>query len=120
MPNVFQVSKTFRFEAAHSLPHLGPLHKCSRPHGHSYRVRFVCRGPLDARGFVCDYAEIKAAAGPVIDALDHQDLNDVLAMPTTAENLAYWLYDRVRRELPLLYRVDVFETATTCCSYPAR
>ena len=33
-----EVIKTFRFEAAHTLPHAPPGHKCRRMHGHSYRL----------------------------------------------------------------------------------
>ena len=112
----YTVSKDFRFEAAHSLPHLPEGHKCRRPHGHSYRVRIEVDGEPDERGFVIDYAEISAAVEPVIGQLDHQDLNEVLAEPTTAENLARWICER----LPIrVNRVSVFETPSTCATYHA-
>lgn len=114
------VSKDFSFEAAHALnPNLlGKDHKCCRPHGHSYRVRIHCTAhDLDFRGFVVDYAEIGAAAQPLIDRLDHQFLNDILPFHTTAEHIAEWLYDELIEKLPTLSRVDVFETAKTCCTY---
>ena len=51
-----QIRRTFRFEAAHVLPfHQG---KCSRMHGHSYRLDVAVRGPLQtdgpARGMIED------------------------------------------------------------------
>ena len=110
----FTVSKRFSFEAAHSLPHLPVGHKCRNVHGHSYVVELFCTGPLDERGFVVDYAEISEAMRPVLDQLDHQNLNDILPGPSTAENLGAWLLERLTPALPSLSHVDVHETARTC------
>jgi 6-pyruvoyltetrahydropterin/6-carboxytetrahydropterin synthase len=110
----FTVSKRFTFEAAHSLPQLPVGHKCRNLHGHSYVVEIHCSGPLDARGFVVDYAEISAAVRPVLDRLDHRNLNDILPCPTTAENLGAWLMAELTPALPTLSRVDVYETAKAC------
>lgn len=123
MKPLFEVSKEFRFEAAHSLPHLPEGHKCKRLHGHSYRVVVICRGELDDRGFVVDYAEIAAAVLPITDGmLDHRNLDEVLAAnrggPSTAENLAAWIYPRIKKALPSLYQIEVHETATTLVRYP--
>ena len=112
----YTISKDFRFEAAHSLPHLPEGHKCRRPHGHSYRVRIEVDGELDERGFVIDYAEISEAVKPIIARLDHNDLNEILPTHPTAENLAKWIYD----QLPIrANRVSVFETPTTCATFHA-
>ncbi len=110
----YTVSKTFSFEAAHSLPHLPEGHKCRNLHGHSYVIEVFCQGPLDQRGFVVDYADISAAVDPIIKRLDHQNLNDILPFSTTAENLAAWLWPYVFNVLPSLVRIDVHETAKTC------
>ena len=114
----FTVSKQFSFEAAHSLPHLPEGHKCRNIHGHSYMVEVFCTGPLDARGFVVDYAEISAAMKPIVEQLDHRNLNDVLPCLTTAENVGQWIMVQLDRseKLPaqIVSRVDVYETARTC------
>jgi queuosine biosynthesis protein QueD len=110
----FTVSKRFTFEAAHSLPHLPVGHKCRNLHGHSYVVEIFCTGPLDERGFVMDFAELSEAMKPVIARLDHQNLNEVLPGPSTAENLGAWIMEQLSPALPLLTRVDVHETARTC------
>lgn len=108
----FTVSKQFSFEAAHSLPHLPLGHKCRNLHGHSYIIEVFCAGPLDARGFVVDYADISAAMKPIIDRLDHQNLNEVLPCFTTAENLSAWILAELNN-LPVC-AVEVHETAKTC------
>lgn len=112
----FTVSKRFTFEAAHSLPHLPVGHKCRNVHGHSYVVEVFVSGPLDARGFVVDYAEISAALKPIIAQLDHQNLNEVLPCFTTAENVGAWILEQAAAALPLTppCRVDVYETAMAC------
>jgi len=57
-----EIWKDFTFEAAHLLPNLPDGHKCKRLHGHSYRVRVVVSGELDAElGWVMDYAHIADA-----------------------------------------------------------
>lgn len=114
---MLEVTKRFSFQGAHSLPHLPEGHKCRNMHGHSYEVEIVCRGELDERFFVVDYAEIRAAWQPLFDMLDHQNIDNVLDVPTTAENLAKWIYDRI--DLDTLYQVKVYETRSTCCTYPA-
>jgi 6-pyruvoyltetrahydropterin/6-carboxytetrahydropterin synthase len=91
--------KQFRFEAAHQLPnHDG---KCARLHGHSYRVELAVTGPIrDAdgapdEGMVIDFARLKEAWEPLHRQLDHRNLNDLLAFPTTAENIAWWLLEQL-------------------------
>lgn len=110
----FTVSKKFSFEAAHSLPHLPVGHKCRNLHGHSYIVEVFCTGPLDARGFVADFAELSEAMKPVVDRLDHQNLNEVLPVASTAENLGAWILEQLIPKLPCVSRVDVHETERTC------
>lgn len=101
--------RTYTFEAAHRLPLVCEGHKCGRMHGHSYRVTVVVRGPVDpATGWVCDFAEIDAAAKPIIARLDHSTLNDTLPNPTS-ELLAAWLL-RELAAVPHLHAVAVSET----------
>ena len=50
--------KDFHFDAAHWLPHVPEGHKCGRMHGHTYRVRVWCRGAINDRGMIVDYAVI--------------------------------------------------------------
>lgn len=109
------VSKRFSFEAAHSLPHLPVWHKCSNLHGHSYVVEVFITGPLDERGFVVDYAEISAAMGAEIARLDHQNLNEILPFPTTAELIAGYFLQLMEVKFPAMkIAIQLYETAKTC------
>lgn len=91
----FSVSRSFRFESAHFLPHVAEGHKCRRMHGHNYRVVITVHGKgphggLDGRGFVVDFAEIDAVVLPIFSLIDHQVLNDTIPNPT-AELIAAWV-----------------------------
>jgi 6-pyruvoyltetrahydropterin/6-carboxytetrahydropterin synthase len=111
------VVESFVFDAAHHLPWVPVGHKCGRKHGHTWRVELHVTGTVDPRtGMVIDYYDIHAAAKPVIDELDHHDLNDVIPIPTT-ENIAAWLWCRLSPALPGLSLVVVFEGATSRCEY---
>lgn len=114
-----EIYKEFSFEAAHQLPNVPPGHKCARLHGHSFRVRVHVSGPLDPElGWVVDFADMKDAFKPLHDALDHRFLNEVEGLENpTSENIARWVWQRLRKDLPLLSEVFVSETCTSGCIY---
>lgn len=114
-----RLSRSFRFEAAHRLPNVPAGHKCSRLHGHSFRVELVCEGEVDPHlGWLVDFAEIKRAFDPLLMRLDHHYLNEIEGLDNpTAENIARWIWDRLKRSLPPLAQVNVAETCSTRCEY---
>lgn len=116
---LMEIYKEFTFEAAHRLPNLPPEHKCSRLHGHSFRCRIYVEGPLlEREGWVMDFGEIKGVFRPVWEELDHHYLNDVPGLENpTSENLAKWIYHRLKIPLPQISKVEVFETCTTGTIY---
>ncbi|BCL77807.1 6-carboxy-5,6,7,8-tetrahydropterin synthase [Ktedonobacteria bacterium brp13] len=130
------ITREFNFDAAHHLPnHKG---KCRRPHGHSYRLQISLRGPIisapgeSSDGMVMDFDDLKTIVNATIlehlsdsvicgpDAqpvehggLDHNDLNLLTGIRTTAENLVHWIWDAlVVGGIPdnLLYRIRLWET----------
>lgn len=130
-----EVSKWYEFEASHSLPHLPHTHKCSRLHGHSYKLRVTCAGEVDPdKGWVIDYADISKVVDTVVKAVDHTFLNQMFdvpprpltmedgrplvptthkTIPSTAENLAIWFYNQLKPTLPSVVEVRVKETASS-------
>jgi len=111
-----RVRKQFAFESAHVLPnHPG---KCSRLHGHSYRLDVAVDGPLQASGpaagMVIDFDAIgEVVQREVIARLDHTSLNDLVDNPTS-ELVALWIWQRLEAALAGLAEVVLWETATAC------
>lgn len=121
-PTTAEIFKEFTFEAAHRLPFVPEDHKCSRLHGHSFRVEIHVAGEVDSKaGWIMDFADIKWAFKPLHDQLDHHYLNEIEGLKNpTSENLARWIWDRLERALPGLSRVLVRETCTSGCVYTGR
>jgi 6-pyruvoyltetrahydropterin/6-carboxytetrahydropterin synthase len=114
-----EIFKDFTFEAAHRLPHVPPEHKCARLHGHSFKVRVYVTGPLEQPlGWVIDFADIKQAFKPIEQQLDHYYLNEIEGLENpTSENLARWVWQRLKPRLPGLTQLVVQETCTSGCVY---
>jgi len=115
-----ELTRTFRFEAAHHLPMAPPDHKCRRVHGHSYTVDVVVAGEVDpSSGWLVDFGEIAAVVDPVLRReLDHRLLNDVPGLENpTAERLCEWLWKRLTPIVPHLAAITVHETCTARCTY---
>ncbi len=98
-----KIGKSYRFEAAHDLPnHMG---KCSRLHGHSYKVDITVTGQVNEEGeysdsgMVVDFDILDQAMHPIIEALDHYYLNDVLKERTTAENVLWYIKENLETNL---------------------
>lgn len=113
------IFKTFSIEAAHRLPNLPEGHKCSRVHGHSFKVEIHVTGIIDPDlGWVMDFADIAEQFHPVFEELDHHYLNDIPGLENpTSENLAVWIWQKLKPELPTLSSIVIRETCTSGCVY---
>jgi 6-pyruvoyltetrahydropterin/6-carboxytetrahydropterin synthase len=115
-----ELTRSYRFEAAHRLPMVPPDHKCARMHGHSFEIEVTVAGEIDARmGWLVDYADITKVVEPLLkNQLDHRSLNDVPGLENpTSEVLCGWLWQRLQPQLPLLAAITVAETCTARCTY---
>ena len=114
-----EIYKEFHFEAAHRLPNVPPGHKCARLHGHSFQVRLSVTGEApEPAGWVMDFADLKAGFQPILEQLDHYYLNDIAGLENpTSENIARWIWRRLKPGLEGLSRVLVRETCTSGCEY---
>ena len=114
---MFELSKVYRFEAAHSLPHLPPEHKCHNLHGHSYKVTVTLRGEkLNRDGMLRDFLDVDAYLHPLVDIYDHVNLDDHFPV-TTCESIAYSMYKMLKPGLKELKSVQVAEPSKTNATY---
>ena len=114
-----RIVQSFSFEAAHRLPRVAPDHKCFALHGHSYGVELQLQGEVDREtGFVADFFDIEKAFAPLHASLDHHYLNEIDGLDNpTAENIAIWIWNRLKPSLPLLSAVKVLETPHCWAEY---
>ena len=95
---MWELTKSFRFEAAHSLKGTTFGADSEEIHGHSFRAEVSVRGTPDpATGMVLDLGLLERSMAEVQKALDHKLLNKVEALgPPTLENLSRFIWERVQ------------------------
>src|SRR5580693_10283406 len=94
---MWELTKSFRFEAAHALPGTTLGGASEEIHGHSFRAEVTLRGvPDPATGMVLDLGLLERSMAEVQKTLDHKLLNKVeaLGLPTL-ENLSRFIWERL-------------------------
>src|SRR6201987_6506802 len=91
---MWELTKSFRFEAAHSLPGTTLGAASEEIHGHSFRAEVAVRGtPEAASGMVLDLGLLERAITEVRKSLDHKLLNKVDGLgPPKLENLSRFVF----------------------------
>jgi len=125
---MFTITKQFHFSAAHQLNRVPAGHPCGRLHGHNYIVEVVLQsdGVTDQQ-WVRDFGELDHVKDFLKNEWDHRNLNDWFERfskwedgketETTAEMLAFVLFEAFRSEYPELLAVRVSETPKTWAEY---
>jgi len=113
-----KIFKEFTFEAAHKLPLVPKEHKCFNLHGHSFKVKITIDSPINEMGWVMDFSDLKKICSPYIEQLDHSYLNEIEGLENpTSENIAIWLWARLKKTLQHLSSISVMETCNSGCEY---
>ncbi|ABQ31947.1 6-pyruvoyl trahydropterin synthase family protein [Acidiphilium cryptum] len=114
-----EITKEFRFEAAHTLQRQIAAEASRRIHGHSYRATVTLRGAPDASGMLMDFGRLGQHLAAIREALDHRFLDEVEGLgPATLENLARFIWTRLATSCPGLARVAVFrDSEGESCAY---
>lgn len=121
----WRLNTEFTFDSAHSIE--GYDGKCSRLHGHTYKVKMTAESNtlhpskyLKTPDMVCDFHELKwAAKDAQKGGLDHAFLNDIIPELTTAERIAEYIHNETKRRIPdsIKLTVTVWETPTSWVEY---
>ena len=116
---MFELSKQFRFDAAHTLDRSIHADSSRRIHGHSYRAEVTVRGrPDKASGMVVDLGILERTMADARDALDHRFLDEINDLgPATIENLSRWIWQRLSPAIGNIHKVTVYRDSTgeACC-----
>lgn len=89
---MYSVTKRLEISASHKLK-LPYESKCENLHGHNWIIHIhVCADELTDYGMVLDFVHIKNL---IHSKLDHQNLNDILKVNPTAENIAFWIQNTI-------------------------
>ena len=116
---MFEVAVEHTFAAGHALRNYRG--KCENVHGHNYRVRVLVRGEkLDQTGMLADFTELKRVLRAVSEPMDHVFLNDMPPfneLNPTAENMAWYICERMREAQVNVAEVTVWETDIQSATY---
>ena len=116
---MWELTKSFRFEAAHALQGTTLGSASEEIHGHSFRAEVSVRGTPDpSTGMVLDLGLLERSLTEVHKTLDHKLLNRVEALgPPTLENLSRFIWDKLKHTGKIT-RVSVFrDSCNESCTY---
>ena len=107
------------FSSAHNLR--GYCGKCEALHGHNWKVEVsVAKDKLDKTGMVLDFKLLKGKLNKILGKLDHRYLNDIAyfkKVNPTSENIAEFIFRNIKRQIPQVSAVTVWENNTSCATY---
>ncbi|WP_310126246.1 6-pyruvoyl trahydropterin synthase family protein [Paraburkholderia terricola] len=104
-----ELSKSFIFEAAHTLHRQIDADPSRRIHGHSYRAVVTLRGsPDENSGMLIDLGLVNREIERVRALVDHRFLDEVHGLgPATLENLCSFLWQQFSSRFSGLVEVTV-------------
>ena len=123
---MYEITVHSHFSGAHRLRYLHG--KCEGLHGHNWKVEVsFASNRLGQEGVVIDFGILKQKVEKVLKSLDHTFLNDLSCFSGTepsSENIAKYIFDRLKNELKghqgTLKKVTAWESETSSATYFGR
>ncbi len=116
---MYEIEVFLDFSAAHRLR--GYKGKCENVHGHNWKVGVaVSSETLSDIGIVADFRDIKNTVRDVLKELDHTDLNGLAhfkKVNPTSENIAKYIYDKLKKRRIGPSAVSVWEADDSKATY---
>ena len=128
-----KIEKKYYFYAGHRNKEAGV--KCGRPHGHTYDVTCTFQFGTMTNGVTMLFSDIDKKVEPIIKEYDHHFLlckddplvevlelageeYKVLPFETSAENMAIWLFSRIKNEANMpIVKIEFAETKSSKVIY---
>ena len=123
---MYEIAVASHFSGAHRLRYLHG--KCEELHGHNWKVEVsVVSNRLGKEGIVIDFGILKQKIEKVLKLFDHTYLNDLSyfsGIEPSSENIAKYIFDRLKRDLKghpgVLKKVMAWESETSSATYFGR
>ncbi|MFA5146783.1 MAG: 6-carboxytetrahydropterin synthase QueD [Candidatus Omnitrophota bacterium] len=116
---MYEIKVKTTFSAAHNLRNYRG--KCELLHGHNWQVEAVfAYETLGKDGLAVDFREAKKVLRGVTERLDHGYLNRAPFFKKTnptSENIARFIYGRVKAKNGNIRSVSVWENENSCATY---
>lgn len=116
---MYSVKVEGNFSSAHNLR--GYKGDCEELHGHNWKVELtVEKERLDKSGMVLDFRVLRNKLREVLSGLDHRYLNDIpyfRKINPTSENIAKYIFDKLKSLGVELKSVVVWESERSAASY---
>ena len=130
---MIKIEKKYYFYAGHRNVNAGE--KCGRPHGHTYDVKCTFAFSEMNNGVTMLFSDIDKLAEPIIKEYDHyfilaeddplvnifeleNEKYKVVPFETSAENMAIWLFQRIKNEAKLpIIKIELAETKSSTIIY---
>jgi 6-pyruvoyltetrahydropterin/6-carboxytetrahydropterin synthase len=116
---MYSIKVEASFSSAHNLR--GYKGKCEELHGHNWKIEAVAsKSKLDKTGLVLDFKFIKNALNTILEKLDHKYLNNLSYFKKTnptSENIAKFIYDNLKLQVPSVKSVTVWESENSSATY---
>ncbi len=120
---MFEITVYSHFSGAHRLRCLQG--RCEALHGHNWKIEVsVLSNRLNKEGIVLDFGILKQRVEKILKTVDHTYLNDLryfTEREPSSENIAKYIFDKLKRELTAypvkLKRVTAWESDTSSATY---
>ncbi len=116
---MFEVKVEGHFSAAHHL--LNYEGNCENQHGHNWKVEIYAQGEqLNESNILIDFKILKRELNKILDRLDHKDINELPEFKNvspSSEIIAKYIYQQLKKEIPQLSKVCVWETEKARAGY---
>lgn len=107
------------FSSAHNLDKYHG--KCENLHGHNWKVEVeIASRELGGSGMVMDFKAVKAFLEKILERLDHKYVNELPYFKNvnpTSENIAAFIFNELKKDIPIVKSVTVWETDTSQATY---
>lgn len=113
---MYTLKSQHRLYASHKLKNQGG--KCEKLHGHQYEIILVLKSEeLDYKNMIIDTYEIEKIFNNFI-GVDHLHLNEFMNEENpTMEFMAKYFYEGLKKDIPQLVAVTVYETPEGSVTY---